>query len=270
SGEYKFNTIISPRIGVTYELSERKNFYASISHGFSIPTVAEALTPEGQINTALLPETGINYEVGFKGNWANNKLYTEVALYSIQIKDLLVAQRVAEDRYVGLNAGETSHNGIEMLLNYSAVIGSGISLRPFINASFNFLEFKEFVDRDIDYAGNKLPGIPSSTVNIGLDAGYRGFSLYSNLLAVGEIPLNDNNSLFTDQYEVLNLKASYDFMFSKRINVILTAGVNNVLDEHYAASILTNAVGFGGAAPRYYYPGNPRNYYAGAALNYRF
>jgi iron complex outermembrane recepter protein len=224
SGEYRFNTIFSPRVGATYEISERKNFYASISHGFSIPTVAETLTPDGRINTALLPESGINYEVGFKGNWLNNKLYTEVALYSIQIKDLLVAQRVAEDQYVGLNAGETSHNGIEMLMNYSANIGPGIRLRPFLNASINFFEYKEFIDRDMDFAGNKLPGIPAATVNVGLDAGYRNFSLYTHMLAVGEIPLNDSNSLFTDPYEVLNIKGTYDLKLANRINLIFTAG----------------------------------------------
>ena len=270
SGEYRFNTIFSPRIGATYEISQRKNLYAAISHGFSIPTVAETLTPEGQINTALLPESGINYEVGFKGNWLNNKLFTEFAIYSIQIKDLLVAQRVAEDRYVGLNAGETSHNGVEMLINYSATFGPGIRLRPFVNASFNIFEFKEFNDRDMDFSGNQLPGIPAHTINIGIDAGYHKFSLYTNLLAVGEIPLNDSNSQFTESYEVLNIKASYDLKLSNKTNVVLTAGINNVLDELYAASILTNAVGFGGAAPRSYYPGNLRNYYGGVALNYRF
>src|SRR5690606_18174641 len=134
----------------------------------------------------------------------------------------------------------------------------------------NFFEFKEFTDRDMNYSGNKLTGIPSSTINIGLDAGYRNFTLYTNLLAVGDISLNDSNSKFTDSYEVLNITGSYDLKLANRINLILTAVINNVLDECYAASILTNAVGFGGAAPRYYYPGNPVNYYGGVALNYRF
>jgi iron complex outermembrane receptor protein len=47
-------------------------------------------------------------------------------------------------------------------------------------------------------------------------------------------------------------------------------GLNNVLDENYAASIVPNAIGFGGASPRYYYPGNPRNYFVGASLSYTF
>jgi iron complex outermembrane receptor protein len=33
---------------------------------------------------------GWNFELGFKGNWLKNKMYTEVALYSTQISNLLV------------------------------------------------------------------------------------------------------------------------------------------------------------------------------------
>jgi iron complex outermembrane receptor protein len=41
-------------------------------------------------------------------------------------------------------------------------------------------------------------------------------------------------------------------------------------NEKYAASVLPNAVGFGGTAPRYYYPGNPRNYFGEVGVNYVF
>ncbi|QED39018.1 TonB-dependent receptor [Antarcticibacterium arcticum] len=270
TGDYKFKTILSPRIGATYELQRGKNFYASVSHGFSTPTVAETLTPEGQINTDLLPETGINYEAGFKGNWLGNNLYTEVAFYSIQIEDLLVAQRVAEDRYIGRNAGKTTHNGVEMFINYLYVPFEDFSIKPYFNASFNFFEFKEFEDRDNNFSGNKIPGVPESTVNLGLDISYGSFSIYSNLLAVGEIPLNDANSLFTNNYKLVNLKATYGFEVLKNLEITVSGGVNNALDDKYASSVLTNAIGFGAAAPRYYYPGNPRNYYTGIGGTFRF
>ena len=84
---------------------------------------------------------------------------------------------------------------------------------------------------------------------------------------MGEIPLDDANSGYTDQYSPLNFKAGYTFNVFQDLNLNLYGGVNNALDENYAASIVTNAVGFGGAAPRYYYPGNPRNYYGGLQLN---
>ena len=58
----------------TYEFSKGKNLYFSVSKGFSHPTVAETLTPEGQLNPDILPEIGINYEIGFKGNFLKNKI----------------------------------------------------------------------------------------------------------------------------------------------------------------------------------------------------
>lgn len=270
SGDYRFKTILSPRIGTIYEIQRGKNLYASVSHGFSTPTAAETLTPEGQINTDLLPETGINYEAGFKGNWLGNNLYTEMAVYSVIIADLLVAQRVAEDRYIGRNAGRTTHNGIEMFINYLYVPFVDFSIKPYFNASFNFFEFNEFKDRENDFSGNKIPGIPESTVNFGVDIKYRNFAFFSNLLAVGEIPLNDANSLFTNNYKIVNLKATYDFEILKKLDLLLSGGVNNVFDEKYSSSVLTNAVGFGAAAPRYYYPGNPRNYYLGIGASFKF
>ena len=47
-------------------------------------------------------------------------------------------------------------------------------------------------------------------------------------------------------------------------------GVDNIFDKAYASQILINAPGFGGNAPRYYYPGNPINYYTGININYNF
>lgn len=271
TGDYSFETILSPRLGTSYELFAGKNLYASISHGFSTPTVAETLTPDGLINTELQPEKGINYEIGFKGNWLNNSLYTEVALYSIQIKDLLVAQRIAEDQYVGINAGETNHNGIEFYAAYKTNIAAGIALKPYINASFNFFEFEEFVNRETDYAGNNLPGVPERTINLGLDLElWNNFNFYSNYFLVGVIPLNDANTEFTNNYSLLNIKAIYNLPLYDQLNLNLTAGVNNLTDALYAASVVPNAVGFGGEAPRYYYPGNERNYFGGVGLKYLF
>mgnify|MGYP000571665588 CR=1 FL=1 len=45
---------------------------------------------------------------------------------------------------------------------------------------------------------------------------------------------------------------------------------NNIFNEKYASMLLINASGFGGSAPRYYYPGEPNNYYAGLGLTYTF
>ena len=212
TGNYTFDAIFSPRLGLSYEVADRKNIYVSVSHGFSTPTVAETLTPEGQINTDLKAETGFNYEIGFKGNWLNNRLYTEVSLYSIQVKNLLVAERVAEDQYVGVNAGKTDHNGIEFFGKYTLDLAENWNLSPFMNASFNFFVFDNFVNEEIDYSGNELPGVPKHTINAGLDFSTNyGFSLNILYRNVGEIPLNDANALYTNLYNLVNLKTGYAF-----------------------------------------------------------
>lgn len=271
TGNYKFETILSPRIGTSFEIAPGKNIYASVSQGFSTPNVAETLTPEGQINTNLKPEIGTNYEIGFKGNWLNNNLYTELTAFSIQIENLLVAQRIAEDQYVGINAGKTDHNGIEFLTNYRFLLSKEIEVKPYLSTALNYFKFDEFVNDGDDFSGNTLPGVPTYTLNLGMDIKTtNGFEFFGNFRNVGEMQLNDANTKTTNSYQLLNLKIGYTFAIFKTLDFTIYSGMNNALNEQYAASIVTNAVGFGGKSPRYYYPGNPRNYYAGMQINYSF
>ncbi|MUP46804.1 TonB-dependent receptor [Gramella sp. BOM4] len=270
TGDYSFAPVLSPRIGLSYTAFPEKTFYASVSHGFSTPSVAETLTPEGLINTDLKTETGLNYEIGFKGSWLKKRLYTELNLYSIQIRNLLVARRVGQDQYVGVNAGKADHNGIEFTSRYSSYFKGGWQLELFLNSNFNFYSFDQFVDLGENYSGNELPGVPEYMITPGLELDFRNLSFNLNYQAFGEMPLNDANSRYTDAYQLLNLRLGYEKKILKGLALNLNFGINNILDEHYAASVVTNAVGFGGSAPRYYYPGEPRNYYGGLNLRYDF
>ena len=268
---FTFGTVLSPRVGLSYKVTNGKNFFASVSNGFSTPSVAETLTPEGQINTTLKPEIGWNYEMGFKGNWHKKKLYTEVTLYTTQIKNLLVARRTAEDQFVGINAGSSSHSGLEFLVNYNFVSWNSLKIAPYFSGSVNNFKFKEFIDGNADYSGNQLTGVPENQFNFGLDFNIKnGFSINTSFRTMGEIPLNDSNAKYNERYSLLDLKTTYVFTIFKILKVELNAGVNNALNTKYSANILPNAVGFGTAAPRYFYPGNPVNYYGGFSVGYLF
>jgi len=268
--KYSFDAILSPRIGLSYELSKGKNIYTSVSKGFSHPTVAETLTPEGQLNPNILPEIGINYEIGFKGNFLKNKIYTEVNLYVTTIQNLLVARRVAEDQYVGINAGESLHQGIEFLINGKIISTEKIQLNAYISGSLNHFEFIDFINNDNDFSGNQLPSVPEFQWNFGLDFTAKSFTFSTSYRTVGKMFLNDANSLSSQPYQLLDINTNYTFSIWKNLKVNLQFGIQNSLDEKYAASVLPNAVGFGNAAPRYFYPGNPRNYYGGINLTYQF
>ncbi len=271
NNDFTFGAIWSPRIGFSYKVGNGKNIYTSISKGFSVPSVAETLTPGGQINTDLKPETGWNYELGFKGNWFGNKLYTELTLFSTQIENLLVARRTADDQYVGINARSSSHPGVEFLVNYKLLDSKKFQITPYFSAALNHFKFKDFVDGEADYSGNQLTGVPDKQWNFGLDINTQyGFSLNTSYRTVGRIPMNDSNTKYTDSYSLLDIKATYFFTILKVLKTELNTGINNALDEKYAASILPNAVGFGTVAPRYYYPGNPMNFYGGFSVSYVF
>jgi iron complex outermembrane receptor protein len=268
---YTFGEVWSPRAGLSYRFAKNKTIYASISKGFSTPTVSETLTPGGEINTSLKPEIGWNYELGLKLHGLNDKLYTELTLFSTQITNLLVARRTAEDQYIGINAGASSHIGMEFILNYQLLQTSQFQLSSYFSAAVNRFTFKDFIDRDNNYSGNELTGVPDAQWNIGLDASStNGFSLTTSFSKVGRIPMNDQNSQYTEAYSLLDIKASYTFTILKMLKTELSTGINNAGNTQYAASILPNAVGFGNAQPRAYYPGNPRNYYGGVSLSYLF
>ena len=263
SGDYSFASILSPQVGISYKIKRKYMVYVTASHGFSPPTLEETLTPDGQINPDIRPEQGWNFEIGTRYN-AYNKINFDIALFSMHINDLLVADRIAEDQYVGINAGKTIHNGVEVFLNKRFK-----NFASDITYTFSDFKFDEFVDEDNDYSGNKLTGTPAHTLNVALR--YEGQNAYANLnyRFVDKMPMRDDNSIYSEAFNVVNTKVGYKKDIGRFI-LDVHAGVNNVLNQKYAAMVLINAGSFGGNAPRYYYPGMPTNFYGGVELRYRF
>ncbi len=271
SGSFSYGTQFLPKVGLSYLLNENQSLQASVSKGFSVPTVAESLTEEGLFNTELRPEKGWNYELAWKSSWWSNLLTSEVNVYRMDVTNLIVAERVEEDRFVGRNAGATRHDGIEVLLKSYLSISPNFYLEPYFSGSFNFFKFREFIDEEEDFSGNELTGIPAQQINLGVDAViYKNLRFFSNFNYVGSTPVNDENSLYAPAYRLINLKMDYEWQIHQSLKAQFSLGVNNALNENYVASVLPNAVGFGGAEPRFFYPGLPRNYFGSIHLVYDF
>lgn len=271
SGNFTFKPIVSPKFGLSHILSENNIFFASISHGFSPISLNETLLPSGQINTNLKPETGWNFEIGTRGEFFKNKLQYQVAIYRLNIKNLLVSRRTALDEFIGINAGETQHDGLELSLNYKVLETDGFMINSFMNYTLNNFIFKEFIDDSNNFSGNDLTGVPSDIFNAGINFNSTlGFYGNINFQYVGSMPITDSNSFFSDDYKLINLKFGYEKKLNKKLILNVFFGINNIFDEVYASQILINASGFGGNAPRYFYPGNPINYFSGINLKYTF
>lgn len=271
SGTYSFDPIISPKIGLSYQLNKTSMFFASVSHGFSPPKLEETLLPDGLINNEIQPETGWNYEVGSRGKIFKNIFNYEVSAYFMDIENLLVARRTGDDQFIGVNAGKTVHKGLEIGLNYFLLDNQRVQLSHTNAFSFNDYNFDEFQDLDNDYSGNDLTGVPDKTFfsQLYLNTSF-GFYAYMNYQYIGEIPIRDDNSVYASSYQLVNLKTGFRKDFGDHLQFNAFLGFNNIFNETYASMLQINAGSFGNNAPRYYYPGNPQNYYAGLDLKYVF
>ena len=268
---YSYDGIFSPQLSFLYKPNEIQTVYFSVSRGFSLPATEETLTSTGNINQNIKPETGYNFELGGKLHFFDKKLYTQISVYRMEIKDLLVAKRIGDDQYEGVNAGKTFHEGIEISLNHNWPLNRIFNLNSYIGASIGNYEFKEFVDNGSDFSGNKLTGVPANTASAGFNLNTNsGFYFTADFQFTDKIPMNDSNADYSDSYSLLNLKTGYQFEILSGLKAHLDAGINNVTNEKYASMILTNATAVGNAQPRFYYPGLPINYYGMISLNYLF
>ena len=268
SGKHVFKTIFSPRFAVKYSLTNRSNLYAQISHGFSPPSLEETLLPEGGRNSDIQPETGWNFELGSRG-YLFDELHYDISAYFMSIRNLLVARRVGEDSYLGINAGKTAHPGLEYDFQYqlpSTTMNWQHEL--VVNGSFSPYYFVDFIDGENDYSNNKLTGTPRHQNNISYQANLQQkISFQLHYQQVGKIPLRDDNSVYSDGYGLVNVNIQYLKKW-KKIQLKALCALNNLTDTHYSSMVLINASSFGENAPRYYYPGAPRNFSFRLKLTY--
>ncbi len=264
-----YATNYSPNVSLTYSVRNRANFYASYARGFSLPSVSESLNIDGTFNQDLKPERGANYELGGKFNFLKNNLHIKLAAFDMKVSNLLVAKRIAEDQYVGTNAGKTRHRGLELSSDFTFSIAKYFTVYTNVNGTIGEYRFLDFIDRDKDFSGNRLTGVPSKQASALFKILMKnGIYVSADALWVDKLPLNDSNSKYSNAYQILNAKAGAEFSLFQKLSADISFGINNFANEKYASLILPNAVGFGKSEPRYFYPGLPVNYYGSFTLKY--
>ena len=269
SGKHHFNPVISPRLAANWTISPATRLFAVVSHGFSPPTLEETLMPNGQRNTLIKPESGWNFELGTKAK-VGNSIYAEISAYYMKVKNLLVARRTADDAYMGINAGSTNHSGIELKLDYKLIDRPAWTTYLRTNANLTHYRFAQFIDGTNDYSGNKLTGTPAAITNWMLETTHnKGFFVNLHYQTVGRMPIRDDNSLYTQAYQLGNLMAGFEKSFGK-LSFSVSSGVQNIFNVRYASMILINATAAGNQSPRYYYPGLSRNFKTTVSLRYSF
>lgn len=273
SGNYSYRPVLSPRLGISYRHTPQIWTYATAGSGFSAPSLEETLLPEGTVNNELKPETGWNLELGNRGLLLAGQVQYELSVYSILLKDMLVTERITEDIFTGVNAGRARNTGIELSIKGSLHADPQSSrynstLRIAYNLSSN--RFMDFVDDGADYSGNTLPGIPVQELAGELTGSLADIQLSLQHRYTGKQWLNDANDQLYGGYHLTNLRLNWKLRIaSSPFQLIWYLGIQNLFNVHHASMILINAPSFGGRAPRYYYPGSPRQFHFGLRFTYK-
>ncbi|PWT73160.1 MAG: TonB-dependent receptor [Bacteroidetes bacterium] len=262
-----FNNEIAPRLAISKKIIPELLAYASVSKGFSPPTVAEVLPSTSVINTSLQAEHGIDYELGLKSTLFNQRLYIEANAFYFQLENAIVVRKDTNNADYYVNAGATKQQGLESQASYQLFEAPGRILNSgkiWVSYTLNNFTYQDFKKNTVDYTGKKLPGVANNTVAAGLDLFFR-FGLYMNITYYysDRMPLNDANNEFGSSYNLLGTRIGYRMTIDKRFMLDIFAGGDNLFNTKYSLGNDINA-----AAGRFYNAAPGVNYFAGLSLNY--
>jgi iron complex outermembrane receptor protein len=263
-----FTPQLMPRVALSYQITNNFVWRASVSRGYSPPTIAEVRPTNNIINTTLQPESGWNYETGFRLRNRDESVLLDASVFYYRLNSSIVNQRNANETDYFLNAGGTKQLGFELLFSAWLIrqkttgFVRGIQFNESYTLSrFNFRDYNVLGN---DYSGNRLTGVPRQVAVSSLqfrfpDAVY--IFVQHNFTA--RIPVNDANTVFANSYHLLQAKAGWQAYANRKFKLNIYAGADNLLNEKYSLGNDLNAVG-----NRYYNPAPLRNYYAGISVGF--
>lgn len=250
---------LSPKLGLTWAMSESSHMFASYNQGFRTPSEnqlfrsgATALTAAAAAS-ALRPILAEQFEIGVRGEvqrWS-----FELVAYQLKKQDDLLAQRDSSGVAVQTNNGSTEHQGVEFGLGTEIVP----KLRLDLAASYAKHRYRQWIVETqtarFNYSGNEIENSPRLLANMRLTwQPVKGTQAQLEWVELGSYYL-----------EASNLQGKYDGhrLFNARISTQLDqhwscfARLVNLTDKRYADSASY------ASSMAMYSPGLPRAVYLG-------
>lgn len=276
SGSVRYAATL-PVAGLMFAWSRELHAYAALGRGFETPTFNElAYRPDGTagLNFALRPSRSDNFELGVKGrSSAAGEWRSEwsAALFQTATENEIVTQTNTGGRSTFQNAGATRRRGLE--LAWSAALAPAWKFQlahTWLDAHYRepFAQCGAApctAPTRVVPAGNRIPGTARSVAAAEIAwQPPRGWRAGAELRRSGRVHVNDANTQAAPAFTVLALHAGYVFDV-RGWALAAHARVDNVLDRHYAGSVIVNE-GNG----RFYEPAPGRSYVLKLSGTYAF
>lgn len=255
---------ISPRLALQRIFANGNTVFASISKGFSPPTLAELLPSSSTINYSLEAERGINYEAGGRLAFLRNKLHVEATGFYFKLYNALVSRKDISNADYFVNAGNAQQKGLELSADYIVELKRSIMEQLIIKPAFTYNDFKygDFQKGNASFTGKYLPGVPKNSFACTADIQFKkGFYFSNTYYLAGKIFLDDANTTTAPAYHVWGSRAGWKMNTKTKLQFNFYVGGDNLLNETYSLGNDINAAG-----GRYYNMAAKRNYYVGLAM----
>lgn len=267
-GHISFGNIWMPRVATSYLLSKGWAVRASVSKGYSSPTLAEVRSSDNRINTELEAETGVNYEAGMRWEAPGRRLMADLSFYRYDMDNGIVRHLRDNGAEFYVNAGEIKQKGIEasvwayLLPLQNEGFIQMLSLQS--AASYNHYRFGNYQVNNNDFSGHKVTAVPDWTWTNTLQVSFaRQIKLNISHLFTAAMPLNDANTAFSKKFHLIQLKGTWSWTITPSKQIHLFAGADNLLNERYSLGNDINAFG-----DRFFNPAPTRNYYGGVSIHF--
>ncbi|NIM35384.1 MAG: TonB-dependent receptor [Hydrotalea flava] len=286
SGYKRFTPVLKPRIAVLKMLNKNSSVYVDVSTGYTPPTTSNVVIPAiGKVNTGLQPELGIQYELGTKGSFFNNKLSYQMALFQLDVSNKIVNQSVAATQTTpfytfAVNVGKQRNNGVELSLNYLALQsnqGFFRSVKPFVTytySNFKYVDFKSDNNNNantLNFSGNKVAGVAPNFLNIGLDVVTApGIYFNSTFQYVDKVPYTFDNLNNAAAYRLLGAKFGYRQTLHQHFDVDAFIGADNLLNNTYYTFLFLSPTLASQTDPHFIPGPYTAMWYGGLKLAYHF
>lgn len=261
-GKKKFTAELMPRFSLSYLITPGLAARATVSRGYSPPSIAEVRASDNIINTALQAETGWNYETGLRFNSRNNRFQADAAVFYYELQDAIVRKLHDNGTEFFTNAGGTHQTGVEFQgstwLQSPRAQGFTRGIQLMGSYTYSHFVFSNYNNAGKDFSGNALTGVPKNIATASLLVEFPArVSLYGQYTYTDRLPLDDANTAFAKEYHLVLAKLNWG------VNkwLALYAGADNILDQRYSSGNDLNAVG-----NRYYNPAPGRNFYGGVRV----
>lgn len=205
---------LSPKAGVSVEVTPSLSMYGSYRHGFRVPSFGQLFTQNSALNTVDLKPVKVEaWEAGMRGRLGTRAVY-QLAAYSMTLTDDIITYVTPQNTREARNAGSTRHQGIEASLGVALASALRLDV-AYAVGKHRYVDWTPQAERpgvpEVSYSGNRIEQAPTNLGSAQLawsPALLNGGRVAVEWSRMGGYAQDPANTHFYDGHDVYNLHAN--------------------------------------------------------------